>query len=268
MGRLFRYVGSIAIIALSIAMARPASGETLTIGAAYSLKPLLRDVLPLFEKQHRGLKVRVVYGPSQTQREQIEQGAPLDLFLPASFDQVRRLQAQGLTVDGPPRVYAATALVLVEAADASVIPVSFQNMTSQMVSRIAIGDPTTSAIGVLTAQLLSQVDPDDRLKGRLLYAQHSDIINLVLSGEADVGIVYRADAVNSGQVRILDAASPSMHAPVEFGGAVVWTCPAPSIAFAQDFLAFMLRPVVQDLLRKHGFDPVPTQIRPSQAYKQ
>lgn len=56
--------------------------ETLTIAAANSLKDVLRKILPLFEAQHKNLKVRVVYGPSQTLREQIEQGSPVDASSP------------------------------------------------------------------------------------------------------------------------------------------------------------------------------------------
>lgn len=256
------------MIGSSLFTAQPAQSEVLTIGAAYSLKPVLRDFVPLFESQHPQIRVRLVYGPSQTQREQIEQGAPLDMFLPASFDQISQLQARGLTIDGPPRMYAATSLVLIASADATAIPVSFRNMNSKAVSRIAVGDPQTTALGVFTAQLLSKLDPKQELKSRVIYGQHSQIVDLVLSGEADVGIVYRADAINTGQVKILDAASVGAHAPIEFGGAVVWTCRPSALPHAQEFLAFMVSPSVQSVLRKHGFEPVTSQAKDLQAHNQ
>ena len=63
--------------------------QTLTIAAANSLKDVLRTVLPLFEKEQGNVEVRLVWGPSQTLREQIAQGAPIDVFLPSSLEEER-----------------------------------------------------------------------------------------------------------------------------------------------------------------------------------
>ena len=245
------------VAALSVA-AQPARSETLTIGAAHSLKPVLRDVLPIFESRHPSAKLRVVYGPSRTLREQIEQGAPLDVFLPASFDQVRHLQARGLTIDGPPRMFARTSVVLIASAEAVAAPVSFRslNLKKDIIGRIAIGNPATDALGIITAELLSNIDPLNHLRSRIVYGHHSEIIDLVSSGEADVGIVYRVDAVNAANVRILDEAPSGFHPPVEFGAAVVWTCRPFALPLARQFLDFMLDPAVQRTLREHGFQPV------------
>ena len=85
-----RVRGLIAIVGLLVGLglnAQPAQAqpETITIAAANSLKDALRKILPLFETEHRNINVRVIYGPSQTLRSQIEQGAPVDIFLPSLF---------------------------------------------------------------------------------------------------------------------------------------------------------------------------------------
>lgn len=247
------------LVALSLAE-RPAHSEVLTIGAAYSLKPVLREVLPIFESRYQPARVHVVYGPSRMQREQIEQGAPLDVFLPASFDQVSHLQSQGLTIDGPPRIYARTSVVLIASAETAAVPVSFQTLGSDAAGRVAIARPATDALGAITAQLMSNVDPAKRLQSRIVYGHHSEIINLVSSGEADVGIVYRVDALHDGNVRILDEAPDGLHDPVEFGAAVMWTCKPSALPLARKFLDFMLDPAVQRVLREHGFQPMSSQM--------
>ncbi|ALA59380.1 molybdate ABC transporter substrate-binding protein [Nitrospira moscoviensis] len=249
-----------ACVAALSATAQPARSETLTIGAAHSLKPVLRDVLPIFESRHPSARVRVVYGPSVTLREQIEEGAPLDVFLPASFDQVRHLQARRLTIDGPPRIFARTSVVLIASAEAVPAPVSFRSLklNKDVTGRIAIANPATDALGVITAELLSNIDIDflNHLRSRIVYGHHSGIIDLVSSGEADIGIVYRIDAVHAANVRILDEAPRGFHPPVEFGAAVVWTCRPFALPLAREFLDFMLDPAVQRALREHGFQPV------------
>jgi molybdate transport system substrate-binding protein len=96
-------------------------------------------------------------------------------------------------------------------------------------------------------------------RSHLLHAQHSDdIVNLVHTGEADVGVGYRVDAINSGQVRIIDEAPAGTHTPVQFGQAVVWTCRNESLSAAEKFFDFIMSPRIQKLLLKYGFDSVPS----------
>jgi molybdate transport system substrate-binding protein len=122
-------------------------------------------------------------------------------------------------------------------------------------ARIALGDPKTSVLGEITAQKLTKRNPAYKNGSNLLYGQHSlDVMNLVHTGKADVGIVYRSDAINSGQVRIIDEAPAGTHTPVQFGQAVVWTCRNESLSAAEEFFDFMLSPRIQKLLLKYGFD--------------
>ena len=60
-----------------------AAPETLTIAAANSLRDAFRQLLPLFEAHNKDINVRVIYGPSKTLTKQIEEGAPIDVFLPS-----------------------------------------------------------------------------------------------------------------------------------------------------------------------------------------
>jgi molybdate transport system substrate-binding protein len=69
-------------------------------------------------------------------------------------------------------------------------------------------------------------------------------------------IIYRVDAINSGQVRIIDEAPAGRQTPVQFGKAVVWTCRNSSLNAAEEFFAFITSPRVQKLLLTYGFDSV------------
>jgi molybdate transport system substrate-binding protein len=230
--------------------------ETLTVGAAHSLMPAFQEIVPLFEKEY-GVTVQVVYGPSQTLRRQIEQGAPIDVFLPESFEEVDKLQKKGLTLNGGPRVFAQTSLVLVMATASRATAISFREALPDRAIRIALVDPKTSALGEITARALTKLDPAYKNRSQLLHAEHSDdVVNLVRTGQAEVGIVYRADAINSGQVRIIDETPAGRHIPVQFGEAVVGTCRQESLSVAEDFFAFIMSPRVQKLLIKYGFDPL------------
>lgn len=232
--------------------------ETLTVGAAHSLKAPLDEILPMFEREY-GATVRVVYGPSQTLRRQIEKGDPIDVFLSEGVEEVEKLQKKGLTLNGGPRVYAQTSLVLVMSTASPATSISFRDVLPNRATRIALGDPKSSALGEITARALTKLDPAYKHRSQLLHAQHSEeLVNLVHTGKADVGIVYRVDAINSGQVRIIDETPAGTHTPVQFGHAVVWTCRNASLGVAEEFFDFIMSPRIQKLLLKYGFDSVPS----------
>jgi molybdate transport system substrate-binding protein len=230
--------------------------EPLTIGAAHSLKAPFDEILPLFEKEY-GATVHVVYGPSKALRQEIEQGAPFDLFLPEGIEAVQKLQHKGLTLNGGPRLYAQTSLVLVMATASLAASVSFRDVLPNRTIRIALVDPKTSALGEITARAITHLDPAYKNRSRLLLAQHSDhVMDLVSTGAADVGIVNRVDAINSRHVRIIDETPAGIHTPVQFGQAMVWTCRSESRSLAEGFLDFISSPRIKKLLLKYGFDPV------------
>ena len=231
--------------------------ETLTIGATPTLKAPFQEIVPMFEKEY-GAKVSVVYGPSQTLRRQIEKGAAIDVFLPAAVDEVEKLHKKGLTLNGGPRIYAQTSLVLVMSAASRTTPTSFHEVLPNRATRLAVADPKVSTLGEITARALTKLDPEYKSRFHLLQAQHSeDVVNLVYTGKAQVGLVYRADAINSGQVRIIDESPVGTYTPVQFGEAVVWTCREASLGVAKEFADFMMSPRIQKLLLKYGFDSAP-----------
>ncbi len=230
-----------------------AQSETLTIAAANSLKDALRKILPLFEAQHKEVNVRVIYGPSQTLRKQIEEGAPVDVFLPSLFEEIDQLENNGLVIQGTKRVYASTSLVLITGTTLPAPIGSIQDLHTVPVRRIAIGDPKTSSVGKVALQFIKYSKLEPQLKTKHVFGEHSRaVLDLVAKGEAEVGVVYRTDAVTDERVRILDTAPPDSHTPVRYGVAAVWT--AKNISGAGDFIEFLLSAPIQAQLKQYGFD--------------
>ena len=138
LGFLFAFLGMTASVS-----AEPT--ETLTIAAANSLREALRNVLPLFEAQYPNVSIRVVYGPSQTLRDQIKQGAPVDVFLPSLFEEIEQLDKKGLIIQGTKRIYAGTTLVLITNTDVPAPIGVIQDLHKTPIRRIAVGDPKTAS---------------------------------------------------------------------------------------------------------------------------
>jgi molybdate transport system substrate-binding protein len=236
-----------------------AQPETLTIAAANSLRDALRTLLPTFESQHPEVTVRVIYGPSQILRKQIEEGAPVDVYLPSLSEEIDQLDKKGLIIQGTKRIYATTSLVLITG---SVLPApvrSIEDLRAIPVRRIAVGDPKTSSVGKVAAQFLTFSKLDPKLKSQYVYGEHSRaVLDLVAKGEAEIGVVYRTDAIADGHVRILDTAPAESHSPIQYGIAVVWT--ARNISGAGDLIEFLLSSRTQEELKQYGFQRAPDKI--------
>ncbi len=232
-----------------------AQSETLTIAAANSLKDALRKVLPRFEAEHPAINVRVIYGPSQSLRKQIEEGAPVDIFLPSLFDEIDQLETKGLIIQGTKRAFAGTSLVLTTGSALPAPVRTIHDLETVPVRRIAIGDPKTSSVGKVSAQFLKYSKLEPKLKSQYIFGEHSRaVLDLVAKGEAEVGVVYRTDAAFNDKVRILDTAPVESHTPVRYGVAAVWT--AKNVSGAGDFIEFLLAPQTQTLFQEYGFDRV------------
>jgi molybdate transport system substrate-binding protein len=236
-----------------------AAPETVTIAAANSLREAFRQILPLFEAHNKDINVRVIYGPSQTLSKQIEEGAPIDVFLPSQVEEIDQLEKKGLVIRGTRRVYAGTSLVLITGTELPAPIASIQDLRTTLIRYIAIGDPKTSSVGKVAAEFLKYSKLDSQLKSQVVYGEHSRaVLDLVAKGEADLGIVYRTDAVGNRKIRILDDAPEDSHQPVHYGVAAVWT--AKNISGAGDFINFLGTPKVQALLQNHGFDRIAQQV--------
>lgn len=258
LSRLLLLFGILTVMLWTTPLAR-AQSDTLTIAAATSLKDALRKILPLFEAQHGELTVRVIYGPSQTLRRQIEEGAPVDVFLPSLFEEIDQLERKGLVIQGTTRVYASTSLVLITGTTLPAPIGSIQDLHTVPVRRIAIGDPKTSSVGKLAVQFIKYAKLEPQLKSKHVYGEHSRaVLDLVAKGEAEVGVVYRTDALTDQRVRILDTAPADSHTPVRYGVAAVWT--ARNISGTGDFIEFLLSPPIQTQLTQYGFDQAVSEV--------
>lgn len=226
-----------------------------------NIHPVLHEIVPLFEQGYRAA-VSIVYTPSKTLLRQIEKGAPIDVFVSAGVEEVEHLHKKGLTLNGAPRILAQTSLVLVMSADSQTTFVSLGDALGNHATRIALGDPEMSYFGEVTARALSKVYPTYKSRAHILYAPHTeDILDLIRTDKADVGVVYRANVINSGDVRISDEIPLGRDMQIQFGQAVVSTCRASLRPVAEQFSDFLMTPRILRLLEKYGFDAPPQPMR-------
>src|ERR1700675_1192017 len=85
--------------------------QEITVAAAADLQFAMQEVASRFQKE-TGKTVKLIYGSSGDFFQQIQNGAPFDLFFSANLDYPKKLEAAGLTVPGSYYEYARGKIVV------------------------------------------------------------------------------------------------------------------------------------------------------------
>jgi molybdate transport system substrate-binding protein len=95
-----------ASLAGSVVLARlratPVPQKEITVSAAISLKDALDEIAKLYPVGMPDTVIHFKLGSSGTLQRQIEEGAPVDIFISASEDQMNSLESKGLLLAGHP----------------------------------------------------------------------------------------------------------------------------------------------------------------------
>jgi molybdate transport system substrate-binding protein len=76
----------------------------------------------------------------------------------------------------------------------------------------------------------------------------------VATANADAGIVYRTDALDSEQVKIVDVAPESIYSPVVYPVAIIKE--SKNIPTAKQVLQFLFTKEAQAVFQRNGFLPL------------
>jgi molybdate transport system substrate-binding protein len=228
-----------------------AQQRDLTVSAAVSLKDALDEIGPLFTAQ-QGVALHFNLGASGTLQQQIMQGAPVDVYISASPDQMDALAKQDMLLTGTRQDLVRNSIVLVVPAGASSPVNDFKDLTNAQVKFIAIGEPQTVPAGKYAQEALAHFGLYDSLKPKFVFGKDvRSVLTYVASGNADAGIVYSTDAKTSSQVKVVATAPEDSHSPVIYPVAVIKN--SQNAEAAKSFVAFLLSAKGQAVLQKYGF---------------
>src|ERR1700719_2140992 len=79
-------------------LARPEPQKEITVSAAISLKDVLDEIATVYRTDVPDTVIHFNLGASGTLQRQIEEGAPVDVFISASKDQMDSLESHGLVL--------------------------------------------------------------------------------------------------------------------------------------------------------------------------
>jgi molybdate transport system substrate-binding protein len=229
-----------------------AVAAVLTLFAAADLTPVLRQLIPEFERATHA-KVTLVPGSTGTLTQQIRNGAPADLFFAANEAAVDDLIKAGLGRPDTRTIYARGRLVLITLAlpaGAGAAATTLDALAKPGVRRIAIANPAHAPYGLAAQQALQAAGLWAAVQPRLVYGENvQQAVQFVESGSAEAGLVARSLASRQGLS--FTFVNPALYAPMNQTAVVL--ARSGQRALALSFLEFVKGARGRAMLKDYGF---------------
>lgn len=223
-----------------------------TVLAAASLTDALDEIIAEYEKD-ADCTITPSYAGSGDLVQQIEGGAPCDIFISASKSNMDQLE-EGDYIDTDTRqdmlVNTLTLISTIEKKDV----VTMDSLTSDEVGTIALGEPETVPAGKYATQVLDNLDITSQLTDKIVYAKDvRAVLDYVETGNADCGFVYRTDALMMDDEKgvIIGDVDENLHDAIVYPAAILKD--APQADFAADFYEFLQSDFAKEVFEKYGF---------------
>ncbi|MHB1323940.1 MAG: molybdate ABC transporter substrate-binding protein [Coriobacteriia bacterium] len=226
----------------------------LHVSAATTLKRAVEELIPEFEAAHPGVTVVGNYAASGVLQKQIEEGAPVDVFLSAGPSQVNALIEQGLVFDEASTTLCGNDVaIIVPVEDPAGIEDPGDLVNAE---RLSLGNPETAPAGTKAKEWLVNGGLWDTLEPRFVFGENAaQALGYIARGEVDAGLVFASEATDIPDVKIVyRAPSSELTTPVRYVMAPVAS--SEQTELARGFVEFMLGERAQAALAGWGFRPV------------
>ncbi len=226
--------------------------DTLTISAAASLKEVMTDIKSEYEKTYPSDKIIFNFGGSGALQKQIENGAPVDIFISAATKQMNELVNKNLILPNSNFILLENSIVLIKPKNSKLKVSSFNDLIKPEVKKIAIGEISSVPVGQYSMEIFNNLKINEKISNKLIYGKDVlSVLSWVESDNVDLGIVYKTDAISSTKVIIIANAPANSHKPVEYPIGIVKS--SKNIGKSQQFIKFLKSNKAKALFKKYGF---------------
>ncbi|MYL34683.1 molybdate ABC transporter substrate-binding protein [Pontibacillus yanchengensis] len=248
----------IVLLVLSISMVgcnsiKPSQTKEITISAAASLKEPLVTLQEQFEKENPKIELFFNYGGSGALKNQIVQGAPVDVYISANKQNVLDLiNEEKMRQDGVVDLLSNQLVVIKSKREEKVM--TFNDL-AQSNQKFAIGHPNTVPAGMYAKEALTSIGLWETLQKQLVYAKDvRHVLSLVEQGSVVGGIVYQSDARSSNKVQVMKRVSEDTYSQIMYSIGVIDDSSNKTIA--NSFVSFLTNSKAQKVFEDSGFVPL------------
>ena len=229
--------------------------QSITVAAAADLQFAMKDVATQFQQQ-TGKEVKLIYGSSGNFFQQLQNGAPFDMFFSANLDYPKRLESTGLTEPGSYYEYAKGRIVIWVPKDSKLdLSSGVGVLLNPSIKKIAIANPQHAPYGQAAVAAMQKEGMYEKVKDKFVLGENiSQTASFVVSGSADVGIVALSLALSPNlkdNGRYFEI--PSVDYPPIQQACVILSS-SQHKETARQFLSFIKSAGAADTMKGYGFD--------------
>lgn len=234
----------------------PGSGNgdpvTLVVSAAADLRFAFKDVGKALEEE-TGIRVTFNFGSTGQLAQQIEQGAPVDVFAAANVSFLDDLVEKGHIIPDTKALYARGFIVMWTREDSPLRFERVEDVAQPGVRRIAIANPDHAPYGIAAREALQSAGVWEEVQPRLVLGENvSQTLQYAQTGNADVAIVALslavAPSVTGGRYERIPR---ELHQPIDQALGVVSTTQHEQEA--RVFVQFVNGPIGRPIMERYGF---------------
>jgi molybdate transport system substrate-binding protein len=221
----------------------------LTVAAASDLTPAFEEIGDFFTAE-TGVGVEFTFGSTGQLTQQIEAGAPVDVFAAASVDYIDQLEDKGLILPDTKAHYAIGRIVLWTLPESTVPIDALDDLTDPAIQHIAIANPDHAPYGAAAREALQHAGIWDELQPKLVLGENiRDTLRYAETGDVDVAIVALSLAIQgTGRWTLIPE---DQYEPIDQALAVI--AGTPHEAEARAFADFINSEDGREVMRRYGF---------------
>jgi molybdate transport system substrate-binding protein len=231
------------------------SPVTLNVSAATSLSDALKEINNLYFQANPNVTLVPNFASSGTLQTQIQNGAPVDIFISAAALQIDNLQKGQLIIDETRIDLLNNRVVLVVPSGNILGIMSFNDLIKEKVKKVAVPDPKSSPAGTYAQMAFNELGISTQiLTKEILGSDVRQVLTYVEGGNVDAAIVFATDALTSNKVKVVASAPDDVNSKVVYPAVVIKASRNPDAAKA--YLAFLSGPQSKLVFEKYGFSVV------------
>jgi molybdate transport system substrate-binding protein len=222
---------------------------TLTISAAADLSYAFPEIGQRWERE-TGNKVVFNFGSTGQLAQQIERGAPVDVFAAANQSFIEQLDQAGLVFSDTKAVYGVGRLTLWQRQGSPVVIHDLKDLLKPDVQRVAIANPDHAPYGTAAREALQAAGLWEALQPKLVLGENvKQTQQYAETGNVEVALV--ALSISVGKPGQWTLVPEELHRPLEQMLVVPKNAPHPEAA--RHFAAFVNSEQGRPIMRKYGF---------------
>jgi molybdate transport system substrate-binding protein len=232
-----------------------ASAQEITVAAAADMSAALPELVDAYTKK-TGQTVKLSFGASGNLTNQIENGAPFDIFFSADEQYPEQLIKEGLASKDTIYRYAVGRLVLWIPNDSPLVlpELGINALLDPSIKKIAIANPATAPYGRAAEATLRHYEIYDKVSNRLVVGESiRQAAQFVESGNAQAGLI----ALSHALAPALKDRGRYWKVPLDAYPTLNQAAVALTRSKQQDadrkFLEFLRSPEATSLLTSYGF---------------